>query len=120
MNKTACLLLLTFCFACCSKSNEVTPVTGSINGVPAITLYGGSKKLNDYVLLGKEATKKQMSYLGTTYDYTNIDSLHDIRIEISSTVVMRGRLDTTGTIIKMTIDTLTHAGLFGSTEYTSR
>ena len=112
-----CVLSPVF-FTACSKSNEIPTVSGTINGVPALTLYGSSGKPTDYVLLSM-TTDKQISYQGNVYSYSNITSSNDIFITISTIYLVKGTLTTANSKTQLVIVTSPQT-TFGSTLYTSK
>ncbi len=116
------LLAIAAIFYCtsCSKSNAITPVDGTINGVPATTLYGNSHKLTDYILLSKNAALKEIAYYGQIYYYRIISSPSGILITISSNAVVKGSLDTVNSKITLTIDSSLHSTVFVSKIYTAQ
>jgi len=53
----------------CSRKNRIAPVSGTINGKPAITLYGSSYEPTDYVLIDSVTADRKLSYDGIVFDY---------------------------------------------------
>lgn len=102
----------------CSKSNSVQPVSGSINGVPAQTLYGSSGKATDYIFLSTVPLDYELSYGGQTYMYY-YTSGNNIFIMVTSTVAVKGSLTKTGSKTSLSIDN-SSPSIFASTEYTSK
>ena len=94
-------------------------VSGTVNGIPAITLYGSSNKPADYIFLSSDSTQKAMSYNGEylTYVYTSAAST-SIFILKSSTAVARAELIKTSSKTTLTIDTAFGFN-FASTQYVS-
>jgi len=105
-------------FAACSKSNAVQTVSGTINGVPALTLYGSSGEPADYVLLSTTPADKDMNYNGNTYYYYTSPDNH-IFIEVAPTNVVSSTLVTTGSKTVLSISAST-VPFFASTQYTSK
>lgn len=100
----------------CSKSNKAENISGTIDGKPALALYGSSNGPADYILLGEDSTLKQMSYNGVilTYHTTTYPE-----ILISNTLPVARATLITGTGTTLTIDT-TFGFTFGSKQYSSR
>jgi hypothetical protein len=111
-----CIILATCCIAC-SKKNAIAPVHGTINGKPAITLYGSSNKPTDYVLLDTAISDRKLSYDGIVFTYVYISDTN-IFIMGSGTPAARGALTTIGPKTNLTI-TAAYTITFGSTEYTT-
>ncbi len=94
-------------------------VSGTVNGKPAITLYGNSGKPADYIFIGSDAAQKELSYSGVYLTYANTSALSEsIFILNSSVAVARAELVTTGSKTTLTIDTA-YGFSFGSKKYES-
>ena len=82
MKRIAAILLLLiilvfyFSFSGCKKANEIPTVSGTINGVPAVTLYGSSGNATDYIFIvfSSSSTHKLLCYQGINYVYGNTTS----------------------------------------------
>ncbi len=112
------MAVCTCCVFSCSKSNKAQNVSGTINGKPAVTLYGSSNKPADYIFISADPAVKEMSYNGVGLTYANATSPEIFIIE-GSVAVAKGRLDTISSVVTLTIDT-TYGFNFGSNEYSSR
>jgi len=110
------VLIAGFLFPSCSKNNY-TPVNGTINGLPAITLYGNSNRSADYLLLSK--SQKEVFYEGTTFTYEYLPTALDIVIYISTTTVQQASLDTSAPTTILTMDA-NPLSIFGSSVYLSK
>ncbi len=113
----ALLVFLGFYLVSCSKGNG-HGISGTINGKPAITLYGTSNKGADYFLLSTDSTSKQLVYSGITFDYYALPNSNDIVITLSTSQYLRATLTKTGTKTVLYLDTLL-VNVFGSREYDS-
>ncbi len=114
------VIAIAVCVASCSKNNTIPPVSGTINGVPAITLYGSSNQPADYLFLSSVATDKELSYNGRVYPYLYLTTSDtELFVMSANRALVKGSLVTTGTITVFTIDT-SYTPTFGSTKYTSR
>ncbi len=102
----------------CSKNSKPENVSGTINGKPAVTLYGSSNKEADYIFLSADTTVKQLSYNGIVLGYVN-STPPAIFLVQTSIAVAKGRLETNGQVKTLKIDTA-YGFSFGSKEYTSR
>lgn len=102
----------------CSKSNRISPVTGTINGKPAVSLYGASNKPTDYVLIDTAAADRKLSYDGIVFAYI-YNSSSNIYIMNSTTPAAEGTLTLNASNIVLTINA-TYTLTFGSTTYTSK
>jgi len=100
----------------CSKRNTIPPVSGIINGKPAVSLYGASNKPTDYALI--DTADKKISYDGIVFAYL-YNSPTTIYIMNPSTPAAQAGLTFTSTGITLTINA-TYTLTFGSTIYTSR
>lgn len=97
----------------CSKNAQQT-VTGTINGKPALTLYGNSGKTADYMLLDSSA--HEVSYDGQLYTYYT-GSANAVYISVATASVVSGVLATAS---GQTVLTITFANtVFSSTQYAS-
>lgn len=116
---TTLLTVVAIYFTSCTK-HDPPPVTGTINGIPATTLYGSSGNATDYILIviSTNTNNNLISYEGHTYSYTN-GSGNDVYIEISPTNVVRGTLTTSGTQTVLTVVNPSPA-VFLSSQYASR
>jgi len=103
-------------FTACSKSNKVQQVSGTINGSPALTLYGSSGNPSDYILLNTNTADKDLSYNGVLYSYITFTG-NAISIIVSPNDAVNGTLTTTGSKTILTIVPTTT--IFTSTQYTS-
>jgi len=112
------VLAVVFCFVSCNKGNHILQVSGTINGEPALTLYGASNRAADYILLSKDPSIKEMVYDGVTFSYNSDPSSTGVVIDLSSSMVIRGTLTTTGSKTILVIDTL-NTSIFGSETYAS-
>jgi len=107
-------------FLSCSKKNTIPTVSGTINGTPAITLYGNSNLAADYIFLSSVTATKEMSYDGNIFTYSYLTtSTNEIYVIRSVNALVKGSLDTIGKQTVFTIDT-SYIPTFGSTVYTSR
>ena len=106
--------------ASCKKANQLPNESGSINGIPALTLYGSASDQTDYVfiLITPTTADQLLCYQGITYKYGVNPVNNDISILASSSSVIRATLDTTGAHTVLTI--LTYPSIFNSTEYIAR
>lgn len=111
------LVLLVLVGASCSKSNKAQNVSGTINGKPALTLYGSSNKPADYLLLGEDSTARQMSYNGIVLTYSSTTPPAIFMLN-GGLAIAKGTL-VTGSSTTLTIDT-SYGFSFGSKEYSSR
>ena len=114
---TIILIFTVCCFSACSKTGALQTVSGTIDGVPALTLYGNSGRPADYVFLSKDASVKKMAYNGSTYAYYN--TAQGIYITLAPYKVVSGSLAVNGSVTVLYVDTAT-VHLFGSTQYTSK
>ncbi len=107
------------CISSCSKKDKVEVVSGTVNGLAAITLYGNSNKPADYIFLSSDSTQKEMSYNGLLLTYANAGSSStSIFILNAHVAVAKAELGMVGSKTVLTINTA--YGLnFGSTQYTS-
>jgi hypothetical protein len=119
MKRIAIALITIACFAACTKTNQISAVNGSINGVPALTLYGSSGKPTDYILFSTNFAVKLLSYQGQTYSYNNTSTANGIFIVVSSINVLKGTLDTSGPHTVITVDNVAPV-TFASSSYSSR
>ena len=102
----------------CTHKNVIAPVSGTIDGKAAISLYGASNKPTDYVLIDTAAADKKLSYDGIVFSYF-YNSFPNIYIVNATTPAAAGILDLTGPKIVLTISagyTIT----FASTVYTAK
>ena len=111
------LTVSTIYFSGCSKNHQIPAVTGNINGVPALTLYGSGGGATDYILLVDSL--KELSYQVQDYYYNINAATNDIYIIVSITNVIKGTLTTSGNKTTLTIDTQPQ-NTFVSKQYTSR
>ena len=102
----------------CSKSNKAQNVSGTINGKPALTLYGSSNKPTDYLFISTDPTTKEMSYNGIVLTYSSTTP-PGIFIIDGSVAIAKARLEASSTATMLTIDTA-YGFSFGSKEYSSR
>lgn len=102
----------------CSKKNHVADISGTINGVPATTLYGDSREAADYVLLSKDPAYMEMAYSGNIFKYTFVAGSSKIYITDSLTAIGRGSIIVSGSKTTLTIDTSYHFA-FRSKTYSS-
>jgi hypothetical protein len=114
MKKIIAALLLTVTCLSCSKS--VPTQNGTINGLPALTLYGSSKQPADYLFIS--TPQKKVSYNGQVLSYTNAAG-NDIFLTISGSSIARCTFDTIPKPDVLTIDT-TYGFTFGSKIYTAK
>lgn len=114
MIKTILTILIALCLVACNK-NAVQPVSGTIGGLPALTLYGSSKAPSDYMFLS--TSQKKISYNGVIFSYTYATGT-TIFLLTSGTGAGKCTLDTLATKTTLTIDT-TYGYTFGSTVYTA-
>ena len=121
MRSTFALLLIAAmaCFTGCSKHN-VTTENGSINGIPAKTLYGASGQEEDYlfIVLSNTIADKRIFYEGTTYTYSGISSTNNIYVIASPTSIVNCTIDTSGPQITLTVNTT--PSIFESSVYTAK
>jgi len=115
MKATFAILLVTTCLCFSCSKYKIQPVGGTINGMPAITLYGSSAKPTDYIFISKAA--KEMAYNGNTLTYTYTSST-TIFMSDANGAVARAILDTANNKILLTIDT-TYGYTFASSLYVS-
>ena len=115
----ALLACVAICFTACKK-HEIPPVNGTINGMPALTLYGLSNNATDYVLIivSTNPADRLISYQVSTYSYINSTG-DEVYIEISPTNVVKGTLTTSGGQTVLTVVN-TIPPVFQSSQYTSR
>ena len=112
------LVFVAFCIAACSKTNRIAPVTGTVDGKPAITLYGSSYKPTDYILIDTVTADRKLSYDGIVFTYTYVSAYNDIFIINSSIPIARANLSTISGKVVLAIDT-SFSITFGSKQYTS-
>jgi len=102
----------------CSKKNRIAPVLGTINGNPAVSLYGVSNKPTDFMLIDTVKANRKVQYDGIVFSYLyNSDTT--IYLMSGNTPAAQLTIKNTGTALQLTVDhayTLT----FGSTDYISR
>lgn len=114
------ILVFNFSFSGCKKANEIPTVSGTIDGVPAVTLYGSSGNATDYIFIvfSNTNTHKLLCYQGINYVYGNTSSSNNVSIITSSSAIVRATIDTvsSNTVLKI----LTYPSIFSSTQYTSR
>jgi hypothetical protein len=102
-------------FPSCSKNN-FTPINGTINGLPALTLYGASNRPADYILI--RIADRVISYDGETFPYYYTSIAPNIFISISPGDVQKATLDTSNPVtLIFAADT---QSIFGSTIYVSK
>ncbi len=116
----AVALAVFYCgFSSCSKKDKVELVSGTVNGIPAITLYGNSNKPTDYIFLSTDSTQKEMSYNGVLLTYANTGSSSTgIFILNNHIAVAKAELALAGSKTVLTIDTAYGINL-GSSQYSS-
>ena len=104
-------------FIACKKGDAIPTVTGTINGVPAITLYGTTNEPVDYILISTSGTSKILSYGGVVYNYYNSPA-NGIYVVIAPAYGVAGIIDTVSgkTVIQFTAP----YNPFASQNYTSR
>jgi hypothetical protein len=105
--------------ASCKKNNQIPTVSGTINGVTAIPLYGNSLQNADFILLSTDPAHKEISYNGTAYSYYYISTGSDIFISVSATNVQKATLSTSGNITTLAFG-VNAQPFFGSSVYISR
>ena len=111
-------LAITFTgYIACKKGDAIPTVTGTVNGVPAVTLYGTTNEPVDYILLSTSGASKILSYAGQVYDYYNSPG-NGIFVVISPAYGVGGIIDTIAgkTVIQFTAP----YNPFASEKYTSR
>lgn len=107
------------CLFSCSKNEKIQQVTGTVNGLPATTLYGNSGKPTDYIFICSDSSKREMSYGGVYLTYSNTTSSSTgIFILQASIAVAKADLAITGSKTVLTIDTA-YGISFASTQYAS-
>ena len=107
------------CFFSCSKKDKVEVVSGTVNGLPAVTLYGNSNKPTDYIFLSSDSAQKEMSYNGLLLTYAKTGaSTTGIFILNNHLAVAKAELGTVGSKTVLTIDTA-YGIDFGSISYSS-
>jgi hypothetical protein len=62
-------ITLSVSFIACSRKNRIAPVTGTIDGKPAVTLYGSSFAPTDYILIDTIVADRKLSYDGIVFSY---------------------------------------------------
>jgi len=102
----------------CSKSNKAQNVSGTINGKPAITLYGSSNKPADYLFISADPAVKEISYNGVVLTYASTIPPGIFIIE-GSVAVAKASLEAGSATTTLTIDTA-YGFSFGSKQYSSR
>ena len=102
----------------CKKSNQVNPVSGTINGTPTITIYGNNNVASDYILLSTDSSKNILAYGGTVLNFqiSVPDSL--IFITLPSGMVARAALYRTKTSAQLNVSASAPA-YFRSQHYVS-
>ena len=110
------ILFALLLFAACTKTG-IPDVSGTINGVPAITLYGTTNLPVDYILLSTDKSNKELSYSGQVYTYIYTAS-HRLFINVSPTIAVGGNIDTTGNKTVINLDLPIKP--FASAQYSSR
>jgi len=105
------------CIAGCSKGNAIPTVSGTINGQPAVTLYGTTNEPVDYILLYVNGTVKEISYGGVIYNYYTSPA-NGVYVVISPGYGVAGIMDTVNS--KTVISFNTPYNPFASQTYTSR
>ncbi len=105
------------CIVACKKGDAIPTVSGTINGVPAVTLYGTTNKPVDYILIATSGVSKIISYGGVVYNYYTSPA-NGIYVVISPTYGVVGTMDTVNnkTVIQFTAP----FNPFASSKYTSR
>ena len=113
------LAILVIYISGCSKHNIQTE-NGSINGIPAITLYGSSGNEADYmfIVLSNTIANKRVFYQGTTYTYSGISSTNNIYVISSPTSIVNCTIDTLNPQITLTVNTT--PSIFESKVYTAK
>ncbi len=121
MKTTLVIVLVFLCcfFFSCSKKAKVEQVSGSVNGIPAITLYGNSNKPTDYIFLSSDTTQKEMSYNGVLLAYTKTGSTSTGIFILNNHIAgAKAELGWVGSKTVLTIDTA-YGINFASTQYSS-
>lgn len=106
------------CFLFSCSKGRIQTVSGTIDGKPAITLYGNSNKAADYIFLSADSSVKEMTYNGILLTYTSATP-PGIFLLKASVAIGRGSLTTVGAHTTLTIDT-TYGFTFGSKQYASK
>jgi hypothetical protein len=88
--------------ASCSKNN-IIKVSGTINGVPAITLYGNSNRQADFILLSTDPATHEISYDGIAYAYDYISTGADIFITLSPSNIQKATLTQSASTTVLTL-----------------
>jgi hypothetical protein len=121
MKTTLVAVFTIFCvfFLSCSKKDKVELVSGTVNGVAAITLYGTSNKPADYIFLSSDSTQKEMSYNGVLLTYVKTGATSTgIFILLNHIAAAKADLGLVGSKTVLTIDS-TYGINFTSREYMS-
>jgi len=119
MKSTVSSVLFLALIALASCKKEITPVSGTINGLPAITLYGNSLQATDYLFIDTTANNKKISYNGVVYTYNYNANNSNIYILSSGTPAADGTLTLTGPRVVLTIQSQFSVD-FTSIQYTSK
>ena len=111
-------ILCCFCISC-SKKDKVQLVSGTVNGIPATTLYGNSNKPTDYIFLSNDSTEKEMSYNGELLTYVKTGATSTgIFILYNHVAAAKAELGLVGSKTVLTIDSA-YGINFSSTQYSS-
>lgn len=123
MRRTGIILLAVIAtyIAGCSKHSLQTE-NGTINGIPAITLYGSSGAESDYmfIVLTDTVADKRLFYGGTatTYTYSGISSTNNIYVIASPVSIVNCTIDTLHAHVSLTVNTT--PSIFQSTTYNAK
>jgi hypothetical protein len=113
-----CLAIMTL-VSSCTKKKSAAVISGTINGIPTMTLYGDSRKPADYILLSIDPTQNKMAYSGHIFTYIYFSgSTTKIFVRDSLVAIGQGYLTVTGPTTSFRIDT-TFGYTFGSKVYES-
>ncbi len=105
-------------FASCKK-NGVVPVSGTIAGKPAVSLYGNSNNAADYLLIDTAAADMKILYDGIVfpYHYTTPGIIYMVYNNIPA---VQASVSASGSNLVLTIVRVYNTVTFGSTVYTSK
>jgi len=100
------------------KKKGVAPVNGTIDGKPALTLYGSSGKPTDYLFIDTVAADKKISYNGVVFTYIYNAATTNIYLINGGIPAADGTLSI-GTNVVLTVN-VSYSITFGSSLYVSK
>lgn len=111
-------LIVCMFIVACKRNNAVIPVSGTIGGKPAVSLYGNSHKPSDYVLIDTAAADLKVLYDGVVFSY-HYTSGNTIYMVYNNVPAVQASLSLTQTNVVLTIIKVYNTVTFGSAVYTS-